>query len=158
MSDTDEYTVCNIPRCAHLVVPPIHFIHGYVASSVDFFAWRLLPLTVRLRRQKSKGQMKIYHCQLFILVPNFIRLLFYRWKNASMLHVSQREKTVFFINVQENMQDILPDIKQNLVTIKENLCFHSQIQRWQNNLICKRNQCFKCKKDDSTRGTNLPTS
>lgn len=35
-----------------------------------------------------------------------------------MLHVSQREKTVFFINVQENMQDILPDIKQNLVTIK----------------------------------------
>lgn len=46
-----------------------------------------------------------------------------------MLHVSQREKTVFFINVQENMQDILPDIKQNLVTIKENLCFHSQIQR-----------------------------
>lgn len=78
MSDTDEYTVCNIPRCAHLVVPSIHFIHGYVASSVDFFAWRLLPLTVRLRRQKSKGQMKMYHCQLFILVPNFIRLLFYR--------------------------------------------------------------------------------
>lgn len=46
-----------------------------------------------------------------------------------MLHVSREKRQFFFINVQENMQDILPDIKQNLVTIKENLCFHSQIQR-----------------------------
>lgn len=41
----------------------------------------------------------------------------------------REKRQFFFINVQENMQDILPDIKQNLVTIKENLCVHSQIQR-----------------------------
>lgn len=39
-------------QAADLMITTIHFIHRYVASSVDFFAWRLLPLTMRL---KDKG-------------------------------------------------------------------------------------------------------
>lgn len=55
----------------------------------------------------------------------------------------REKRQFFFINVQENMQDILPDIKQNLVTIKENLCVHSQIQRWQNNLCLQKKSMFQ---------------
>lgn len=39
---------------ADLMITTVHFIHRYVTSSVDFFAWRLLPLTVRLKDNRCR--------------------------------------------------------------------------------------------------------
>lgn len=47
---------------AHLMVLPINFVYGNIVSAINLFAWRLTPLTLRLKREplrkKGKGKQK----------------------------------------------------------------------------------------------------